>query len=459
MERSSFGIRHFNRLDLRRSMASMDWEPRGKVCDVVGTVVEAYLPGTQIGTIVAITAPVQGGQILAEVAGFRNDRALLIPYSSVTGISPGSAVSGMKVLSQIEVGEHLLGRVIDPMMQPLFGAKLIGGDHTEPALLEREAPNPMTRQRVDKTFSLGIRAMDGLLTFGEGQRIGIMAGSGVGKSVMMGMIAKASDADINVIGLIGERGREVREFIERDLGPEGLARSVVVVVTGDQSPLLKIRGAKVVTAIAEFFASRNKKVLLMMDSLTRVAMAQREIGLSVGEPPTTKGYPPSVFSLLPKLLERCGPQAVGSISGLYTVLVDGDDFNEPIADATRGILDGHIVLSRTLAARNHFPAIEVTASTSRVMHDIVDKEHWQMAGHLKSLLGVYQENYDYVQIGSYQSGSNPLLDEAIRLMPAIERFLKQDRSELSDLEDAKRQLDHIFNGNDRFGDDHEDQHP
>lgn len=456
MERSSFGIRHFNRIDLRRSMATMDWEPRGKVCDVVGTVVEAFLPGIQIGTIVSISAPVQGGQILAEVAGFRNDRALLIPYSSVTGISPGSAVSGMKILSQIDVGDHLLGRVIDPMMQPLFGGSLNAAEVCEQALLERDAPNPMTRQRVETPFGLGVRALDGLLTFGEGQRMGIMAGSGVGKSVMMGMIAKASDADINVIGLIGERGREVREFIERDLGPEGLARSVVVVVTGDQSPLLKIRAAKVVTAIAEYFASKNKKVLLMMDSLTRVAMAQREIGLSVGEPPTTKGYPPSVFSLLPKLLERCGPQAVGSISGLYTVLVDGDDFNEPIADATRGILDGHIVLSRQLAARNHFPAIEVTASTSRVMHDIVDKEHWQVAGHLKSLLGVYQENFDYVQIGSYQPGTNPQLDEAIRLMPAIEQFLKQDRSELSDLDQARRQLDFIFNGHNRFGDEDEE---
>lgn len=452
MERSAFGIRHFSRMDLRRSMTTVDWEPRGKVCDVVGTVVEAYLPGVQIGTIVAISAPVHGGQILAEVAGFKNDRALLIPFSSVTGISPGSPVSGMKILSQIHVGDHLLGRVIDPMMQPLFGAVLQPANE-DLAQLEREAPNPMTRQRVENPFSLGIRAMDGLLTFGEGQRIGIMAGSGVGKSVMMGMIAKASDADINVIGLIGERGREVREFIERDLGPEGLARSVVVVVTGDQSPLLKIRAAKVVTAIAEHFASKNKKVLLMMDSLTRVAMAQREIGLSVGEPPTTKGYPPSVFSLLPKLLERCGPQAVGSISGLYTVLVDGDDFNEPIADATRGILDGHVVLSRSLAARNHFPAIEVTASTSRVMHDIVDKEHWQLAGHLKSLLGVYQENYDYVQIGSYQSGTNPTLDEAIRLMPRIEKFLRQDRSELSSLDAAKAQLEGIFGGSDRFGPD------
>ena len=431
-------------------MATIDWDPQGRVCDIVGTVIEAILPGTPIGSIVSISAPVPGGQILAEVAGFKNERALLIPYSSVQGISPGSPVKGMKVLNQIPVGDHLLGRVIDPMMQPLFGPDLRPDPLAELAQLEREAPNPMTRQRVLKPFGLGIRAIDGLLTFGEGQRIGVMAGSGVGKSVMMGMMAQGSDADINVIGLIGERGREVREFIERDLGPEGLARSVVVVVTGDQSPLLRIRAARVVTAIAEHFASRDKKVLMMMDSLTRVAMAQREIGLAVGEPPTTKGYPPSVFSLLPRLLERCGPQARGSISGIYTVLVDGDDFNEPIADAARGILDGHIVLSRTLAARHHFPAIEITSSTSRVMHDIVDRDHQDVAAHIKMLLGVYQENFDYVQIGSYQAGTNPSLDEAIRLMPVIEKFLKQDRSELSSFESSMKSLESIVSSNHRF---------
>jgi flagellum-specific ATP synthase len=443
-------IRNFDRSRLKGAMTTIDWDPQGRVCDIVGTVIEAILPGTSIGSIVSISAPVPGGQILAEVAGFKNERALLIPYSSVQGISPGSPVKGMKVLNQIPVGDHLLGRVIDPMMQPLFGPDLRPDPLAELAQLEREAPNPMTRQRVLKPFGLGIRAIDGLLTFGEGQRIGVMAGSGVGKSVMMGMMAQGSDADINVIGLIGERGREVREFIERDLGLEGLARSVVVVVTGDQSPLLRIRAARVVTAIAEHFASRDKKVLLMMDSLTRVAMAQREIGLAVGEPPTTKGYPPSVFSLLPRLLERCGPQARGSISGIYTVLVDGDDFNEPIADAARGILDGHIVLSRTLAARHHFPAIEITSSTSRVMHDIVDRDHQDVAAHIKMLLGVYQENFDYVQIGSYQAGTNPSLDEAIRLMPVIEKFLKQDRSELSSFESSMKSLESIVSSNHRF---------
>lgn len=443
-------IKSFDRSKLKGAMTSIDWDPQGRVCDIVGTVIEAILPGTPIGSIVSIAGPVPGGQILAEVAGFKNERAQLIPYSSVQGVAPGSPVKGMKILNQIPVGDHLLGRVIDPMMQPLFGPELNPDPECVIAQLERDAPNPMTRQRVAHPFGLGIRAIDGLLTFGEGQRIGVMAGSGVGKSVMMGMMAKGSDADINVIGLIGERGREVREFIERDLGPEGLARSVVVVVTGDQSPLLRIRAAKVVTAIAEHFAHQDKKVLLMMDSLTRVAMAQREIGLAVGEPPTTKGYPPSVFSLLPRLLERCGPQARGSISGIYTVLVDGDDFNEPIADAVRGTLDGHIVLSRTLAARHHFPAIQITASTSRVMHDIVDRGHQDVAAHIRMLLGVYEENFDYVQIGSYQSGTNPALDEAIRLMPAIDRFLKQDRSELSSYEDSLASLEAIVSSKHRF---------
>lgn len=451
---SSCNIRAFDRESLRGAMTSIDWDPQGRVCDIVGTVIEAILPNTPIGSIVSIGAPVPGGQILAEVAGFKNDRALLIPYSSVQGVSPGSPVKSMKILNQVPVGDHLLGRIIDPMMQPLYGPKLdISITSPDTALLEREAPNPMTRQRVSQPFSLGIRCIDGLLTFGEGQRIGIMAGSGVGKSVMLGMIAKASDADVNVIGLIGERGREVREFIERDLGPEGLARSVVVVVTGDQSPLLRIRAARVVTAIAEHFASKDKKVLVMMDSLTRVAMAQREIGLAVGEPPTTKGYPPSVFSLLPKLLERCGPQSRGSISGLFTVLVDGDDFNEPVADAARSILDGHVVLSRTLAARHHFPAIDITNSTSRVMHDIVDRDHQDAAAFIKMLMGVYQENFDYVQIGSYQTGTNPTLDTAIRLMPSIEKFLKQDRSELCSYEKSLEQLAAIVHGPNRSGDD------
>jgi flagellum-specific ATP synthase len=290
--------------------------------------------------------------------------------------------------------------------------------------------------------------MDALLTFGEGQRLGISAGSGVGKSVLMGMIAKDSEADVNVIALIGERGREVREFIERDLGPEGLKRSVVVIVTGDQSPLMRIRGAKLAQTIAEYFSAQGKRVMLMVDSLTRVAMAQREIGNAVGEPPTTKGYTPSVFSLLPKLLERAGPQprGHGPISGLYTVLVDGDDFNDPIADAVRSILDGHINLTRDLAMKGHFPAIDITSSASRVMTDIVSQGHWQQANYFRELLGIYNSNLDMIQIGAYHPGTNPKLDEALRIMPLMEAFLKQGIHESTRMDDAITGLRRVLSG-------------
>lgn len=439
-------LKQFDRQDLRQSFGFINWNPSGKVTDVVGTVVEAHLPTSRLGTIVTITVKGQE-DVLAEVVGFRDDKALLLPYANLSGISPGCAVSGKRTEDRITVGDHLLGRVVDPMMNVLVG------DVPEPVRsvvvpIEKDAPNPLLRGRVERKLSLGIRAMDSLLTFGEGQRVGIMAGSGVGKSVLMGMIARGSSADVNVIGLIGERGREVREFIERDLGPEGLKRSVVVVSTSDQSPLMRIRAAKAVTAVAEAFSAQGKRVLLMMDSLTRVAMAQREIGLAVGEPPTTKGYPPSVFSLLPRLLERCGPQTEGkgSISGLYTVLVDGDDFNDPIPDAVRAILDGHVNLSRSLAAKSHFPAIDVSTSISRVMHDVVDEEHWGLASTLRMLMGVYQENYDYIQIGSYQQGANPTLDAAIKLMPAIESFLKQGINEKSTMDKAMEGMKKIFQG-------------
>ena len=437
--KSSVSLRRFSRGDLARSFSHINWDPRGKVCDVVGTVVEAFLPGAQLGTIVSIAIGGHQGEVLGEVVGFRGDRSLILPYNSLGGIAPGCSVAAIHRFDQVTVGNHLIGRVLDPMVQPLTGTLgSLDGAETAIVPLDRDAPNPMLRKRIDGQLTLGVRAMDSMLTFGEGQRIGIMAGSGVGKSVLMGMIARGSSADINVIGLIGERGREVREFLERDLGAEGLARSVVVVVTGDQSPLMRLRGARLTTAIAEHFAAKGKRVLLMMDSLTRVAMAQREIGLAVGEPPTTKGYPPSTFSLLPRLLERCGPmpEGSGSISGLYTVLVDGDDFNDPIPDAARSILDGHINLSRSLASKGHFPAIDIVTSASRVMFDIVSKDHWAVANKLRSLLGVYEENFDYIQIGTYQPGSNPNLDLAIQLMPQIERFLKQDIDELSTFDEA-----------------------
>ncbi len=445
----SLNLRRFERNELARSFSHINWDPRGKVCDVVGTVIEAFLPGSQLGTIVAIAIGGHQGEVLGEVVGFRGDRSLILPYNNMGGIAPGCVVSAIHRFDSVLVGDHLIGKVVDPMLQPLTGRLgQVDSDACATVPLDRDAPNPMERKRIESPLGLGIRAMDSLLTFGEGQRIGVMAGSGVGKSVLMGMMARGSSADINVIGLIGERGREVREFLERDLGPVGLSRSVVVVVTGDQSPLMRLRGAKLTTAIAEYFAARGKRVLLMMDSLTRVAMAQREIGLAIGEPPTTKGYPPSTFSLLPRLLERCGPmpEGSGSISGIYTVLVDGDDFNDPIPDAARSILDGHINLSRSLAARGHFPAIEVPTSASRVMFDIVSKEHWALANKLRALLGVYEENYDYIQIGTYQQGTNPQLDLAIQLMPHIHKFLKQDINELSEFDEALAGMNELLAG-------------
>ena len=440
----SLSIRKFDRESLKFAFNQIDWRPSGKVTDVVGTVIEAHLPGSRMGTVVSISVRGQG-EVLAEVVGFTRDKALLIPYSSLTGIAPGCAVNGQRTWDRVPVGDFLLGRVVDPLMNPLEGTLNLP-ERPQMAPLEREAPNPLRRSRVVDKFQMGIRAIDSMLTFGEGQRVGVMAGSGVGKSVLMGMIARGSAADINVIGLVGERGREVREFIERDLGPEGLSRSVVVCSTSDQSPLMRLRAAKATTAIAEAFSAQGKRVLLMMDSLTRVAMAQREIGLAIGEPPTTKGYPPSVFALLPRLLERCGPQTEGqgSISGLYTVLVDGDDFNDPIPDAVRSILDGHINLSRSLAARGHFPAIDVTTSTSRVMRDIVDDEHWHLSATIRQLLGIYQENIDYIQIGAYQQGTNPTLDAAITMMPQIEAFLRQQINETSTSLDAMQGMRDLF---------------
>lgn len=443
-EGSWLSVRRLSKNQLVSNMKDINWNPSGKVTNVVGTMVEAHMPSTNLGAIVNIV--VKGSpDVLAEVVGFRGDKALLIPYTDLNGVSPGCQVTGKRLLDKIPVGDFLLGKVVNPFMESME-EKFDIPEHSNLAHLDNPAPNPMERERVEHKLSMGVRAIDGLLTFGEGQRVGIMAGSGVGKSVLMGMIARGSQAEVNVIGLIGERGREVREFIERDLGAEGRKRSVVICTTSDQSPLMRIRAAKACTAVAEAFSAQGKRVLLMMDSLTRVAMAQREIGLAVGEPPTTKGYPPSVFALLPRLLERCGPQAKGkgSISGLYTVLVDGDDFNDPIPDAVRSIVDGHINLSRSIAARGHFPAIDITTSGSRVMRDIVDEDHWEIATTVRRLLGVYQENLDYIQIGSYQAGTNPTLDAAITLMPAIEQFLRQGMNERSNLASALEGMNNIF---------------
>lgn len=427
---------------LRDRLGRIPFRVDGRVIQVGGTLIEASLQGCDLGALVRV-ATSNETFVLGEVVALGRDRAQIMPFEGVHGIAPGARVRVEAQDASIRVTAGLLGRVIDPFGRPLDGGPPLAATRDARVMpLLRPAPNPMERPRVSRPMGLGVRSIDALLTFGEGQRIGIMAGSGVGKSILMGMIARGSTADVNVIGLVGERGREVREFIERDLGTEGLQRSVVVVSTGDQSPLLKIRAARAATSIAEYFSGLNRNVMLMVDSLTRVATAQREVGLAIGEPPTTKGYTPSVFSTLQQLLERSGPQIEGAgfISGLYTVLVDGDDFNDPVADTARAILDGHINLTRSLAAKGHFPAIDVPSSTSRVMHDIVSPEHWKMATRLRGLLGTYQENIDLVQAGLYQRGANPVLDEALRRMPMIERFLKQDLSELSGIQDSLRGL-------------------
>ena len=450
-------------------LRDIPWTLKGRVKEVVGTVIEATVKNVRLGSIVDICTGEE--KIKAEVVGFKDDRTLLIPFSNCSGVSTDSIVEVKEVVDKIKVSDDLLGKVVDPFLR-ILNDEISEGNfddsscdslsdevddkdsffishldpHTKLVSIDNTPPNPIKRERIHEALSMGIKALDSAVTIGNGQRIGIMAGSGVGKSVLLGMIAKGSSADVNVIGLIGERGREVREFIERDLGVEGLKKSVVVVSTGDESPLMKVRASKVVSSIAEYFSSQGKNVVLMMDSLTRVAMAQREIGLAVGEPPTTKGYTPSVFAMIPKLLERSGTQVRGhgAITGLYTVLVDGDDFNEPIADAARSVLDGHVVLSRRLANRGQYPAIDVTRSVSRVMNDIVDEQHLRLARKLKELISVYEENKDLVQIGAYQLGTNPVLDEAIKLQPKINKFLSQEINERVSLSDTVKELEKLF---------------
>ena len=425
-------LRVLRKKELNRDLLIPGWKSEGKIRNIVGNLIEADLPASRMGTVTEIAASGAEEGIYAEVVGFRKNKTLLLPYSGLHGIKAGSVIREHSFSGHIQVSHGLLGRVLDPFLRPLAGQSVQRG---QPALVALDPPalNPMRRKRICSPLNLGIRAIDGLLTMGFGQRLGIMAGSGVGKSVLLGMIARGSECDINVIGLIGERGREVREFIERELGPEGLKKSVVIVATGDQSPLMRIRAAKSVFSVAEYFSSKGKNVMLMMDSLTRVAHAQREIGLAVGEAPTSKGYTPSVFSLLPRLLERSGPQqeSMGSISGLYTVLADGDDFNDPIVDAARSILDGHIQLSRSLAAQGHFPAIDISHSISRVMNDITDKDHLDLARYIKSLISCWEEHLDFIQLGTYQEGLNPLLDQAVKAMPHIKNYLRQTMETLS----------------------------
>lgn len=398
----------------------------GKVSKVVGLTIESEGPETHIGALCHIISH-NNRSVLAEVVGFRENHVLLMPIGDMSGIGPGNLVVAANRDLEVGVGQGLLGRVLDGLGNPMDGKGPIDVEKYYP--VSNMPPNPMTRPRINQVLPLGVKCIDGLLTVGKGQRLGIFAGSGVGKSTLLGMIARNTKADINVIALIGERGREVRDFLERDLGEEGLKRSVVVIATSDQPALIRLKGALVATAIAEYFRDCGKDVLLLMDSLTRFSMAQREIGLAVGEPPVTRGYTPSVYAAMPKLLERSGTSSKGSITGLYSVLVDGDDMNEPITDTARGILDGHIVLSRQLAHRNHYPAIDVLASISRLMSDIVDDEQKEYANELRRNLAIYRDAEDLINVGAYVKGSNPDIDKAIRLIKGINEFLTQSTTD------------------------------
>lgn len=413
------------------------YELRGVVTDVRGLVMEGTGPFVPVGSRVLVKSG--RNDIPAQVVGFRKDNILIMPFADTQGISSGAEISATASSTGVLASEKYLGRVLNALGEPIDGGpSLIGGDLIP---LFRDPPNPVTRARIKECFDSGVRAINSFLTVGVGQRIGIMAGSGVGKSTLLGMIAQHSSSDVNVIALVGERGREVREFIERDLGEQGLRRSVVVVATGNESALLRIRAAFLATAIAEYFRDLGKQVVLMLDSVTRLAMAQREIGLAIGEPPSTKGYTPSVFSMLPRLLERAGTTEVeGSITGLYTVLVEGDDMNEPIADAVRGILDGHFVLSRRLAARGHYPAVEITESISRVMSDIVPREILDMASQAREIISTYRDNEDLITIGAYKAGQNPRVDRSVRLIEPLTQFLKQRSDEPSTLEASWKTL-------------------
>ncbi len=416
----------------------------GKVSKIVGLTIESIGPEAKMGDLCRIRLGGQGpGEgAMCEVVGFRDNRLVLMPFDVMEGIGPGCIVENIGHPLSVVAGDYLLNHCLDGI------GRITDGEPVEvagvPYPIEAYPPDPMKRKIIDEVLQLGVKAVDGLITVGKGQRIGIFAGSGVGKSTLMGMFARNTKADINVIALIGERGREVREFIERDLGPEGMARSVVVIATSDKPALIRSKAAKTATAIAEYFRDQGKDVLLMMDSLTRFSMAQREIGLASGEPPVTRGYPPSVYAEMPKLLERAGTSDKGSITGLYTVLVDGDDFNEPITDTARGILDGHIVLSRKLAQKNQYPAIDVLASISRVMSSIATPEHKKAAGDFKNALAVYSEAEDLINIGAYKKGSNPAIDDAISKIGAIIGFIKQSTSDKFDFEEELEMLYGIF---------------
>ncbi|MBQ9199449.1 MAG: flagellar protein export ATPase FliI [Lachnospiraceae bacterium] len=413
----------------------------GKVSKIVGLTMESFGPPCKLGDLCEVVSKDGTNKVMAEVVGFRDNKVLLMPFDVVDGIGLGATVKNTGEVLTVKVGPQLLGKVLDGIGRPMDGSTLV---YEEEYPIDNAPPDPLQRKLISEVLPLGVKAVDGLLTIGKGQRVGIFAGSGVGKSTLLGMFARNTRADINVIALIGERGREVGEFIERDLGEEGLKRSVLVIATSDKPALIRNKAAKTATAIAEYFRDQGKDVLLMMDSLTRFSMAQREIGLASGEPPVTRGYPPSVYSELPKVLERAGNTFKGSITGLYTVLVDGDDFNEPITDTARGILDGHIVLSRKLGHKNHYPAIDILASISRCMSAIATKDHKEAAGKLKNVLATYNDAEDLINIGAYRSGSNPDIDYAITKIKKVNEFLMQDVDSKFLIDDELNMLKGIF---------------
>ncbi len=395
----------------------------GKVTEIIGLIIEADGPQSSIGDLCYIYNKLDEEPVWAEVVGFRQNKILLMPLGSMEGLQPGAIVVNTGSAMKIKVGEQLLGRVLDGLGRPIDNLGEINSQKLQST--HAEAINPLKRRRISEPLSLGIKSVDSFVTVGKGQRLGIFAGSGVGKSTTLAMMAKNTSADMNVIALIGERGREVREFIEKTLGTDGMKRTVVVAATSEQPSLVKIKAAYVATAIAEYFRDTGRDVLFMLDSITRISMAQREVGLAIGEPPATRGYTPSVFAQMPKILERAGSNEKGTMTGLYTVLVEGDDFNEPISDTARSILDGHIALSRDLAHRNHYPAVDILQSISRVMPDVTTEEHQKAAGKLRNLLAIYKKNEDLINIGAYIKGSDPKCDEAIRMMDKINEFLQQ----------------------------------
>jgi len=439
-------MKDFNTIDFekyRKVVEGIDpVKLNGKVRQVVGLVIESEGPAVGVGELCYIYSRKRKEPVKAEVVGFKENRVLLMPLGEMVQVEPESEVVATGHCLEVKVSNELLGRVLDGLGNPLDNKGPIISDKVYPII--NSPPHPLLRNRIKEPLEVGIRAIDGLLTLGKGQRIGIFSGSGIGKSILLGMIARYTSADVNVIALIGERGREVRDFIEKDLGEEGLKKSVVVVSTSDQPALIRIKGAQVATAIAEYFRDQGLDVMLMMDSVTRFAMAQREVGLAIGEPPATKGYTPSVFALLPRLLERSGASHKGTITGIYTVLVEADDMNEPVADTVRSILDGHIVLSRELASSGHYPPIDVLASVSRLMVDIVSKEHFESANRLRDILVTYRDARDLVNIGAYVRGSNPKIDYALDMLDSVNSFLRQKIDERADFSSTIERLINMF---------------